>query len=842
MSAQQIASLLDRARSLVHRLWPTCVLLLATTAQAGTNEWSSMGLQGGTVYDLAFHPTTPATMYAAAPNGFYRSTDSGATWQQASTSTTYYLRPSAFAVTPARPDHLYIALRDGWALRSVDRGSTLAYATPLNEPGQLSSWSIAASLDGSAIYYGIDASVYRSTDQGTTRQLRGTLPLPGGTVIWQLQVDRNDPQTVYAAAFGGIYRSTDGAISWQPFFVPADTNVDGVWGMAVDPQNASRIWLATNTSLRVTANDGSTWNSVLEQLVSDIDIDPSDPNVVYASLLDGAVMRTIDGGASWTSLVVPQRAQLGRPKLAIVPNQSQRLYLYGLTGIFSSNDAGATWQRADTGIDATSPRGFSQNTAGSQPVYFPIAEYGIGLVRSDGTEVDVLLSPPLSFVAGAHPPDVTAVIAGGDQTRNLVAAFGRQYLGFSTNFGSNWTRATAGPPAGLQINALERALTGSRTVYAATSAGIYRSEDDGDQWIASSTGLPANTAVGSIVVTRNPMVLFAGLNDPPAATNSVYRSTDGGINWAPAAGELHKRLVGALVADPNDEQILMVGTEEGAFRTTNGGASWTTVQMYPAQATGPVSSIAIDPLDSRIVYFGDVGEIGRVFRSVDSGATFQNLMPDYYITGTAVSLLIRSEQPDRIIAAMESNGVREFSISPDLQVTAGPNGSVASGGQASFTFAVTNRGPFDATSIRLEAQLTGAATGISATSSNGSCTVTASSITCNTDVLRKDATVTVNLSGTPSAPGTLRADATVSARQPDSVSSNNIASSTLTVTSASAPSAGGGGGGGGGAISGFLLWVLALLCLQKCATQVPQNVRSTPSPGPGGCSNSPQPG
>jgi photosystem II stability/assembly factor-like uncharacterized protein len=832
MSAPQIPSPQDSGHSFVHRLWPTLLLLLAASAQAGTNEWSSMGLQGGTIYDLAFHPTTPATMYAAAPNGFYRSTDSGATWQQASTPTGYYLRPSALAVAPGNPDHLYVAIRDGEALRSVDRGSTLARASILNVPGQHSSLSIAASVDGSAIYYGIDSNVYRSTDQGATRQLRGALPLPAFAVIGQLLVDRNEPQTVYATAFVGVYRSTDGAASWQPFFLPTDTSLDGVWWMAVDSQNASRIWLATNTSLRVTVDGGSTWNSVLEHTVSDIDIDPANPNVVYASLLDGAVMRTIDGGVSWTSLVVPQRAQLGRPKLAIVPNQSQRLYLFGSTGIFSSNDAGATWQRADAGIDATSPRGFSQHTAGAQPVYFPIAEYGIGLVRSDGTEVDVLLSPPLSFVAGAHPPNVSAVIAGGDQSRNLVAAFSRQYLGFSTNHGGQWTRASAGPPDGLQINALARALTGSRTVYAATSAGMYRSEDDGDHWVASSTGLPADSAVRLIEVTRNPMILFAAVNDLPGGTDSIYKSMDGGINWASAAGELHKRYVSALVADPNDEQILIVGTNEGAFRTVDGAASWTTLQMYPAQATGPVSAIAIDPLDSRIIYFGDLGEVGRVFRSVDAGATFQNLMADYYIGGTAVSLLIRAEQPDRIIASMDGNGVREFSISPDLQVAAAPNGSVAAGTQASFTFTVTNRGPFDATSIRLEAQLGGAATGISATSSNGSCTVVASSITCNADVLRKDATLTVNLLATPSAPGSLRADATVSARQPDFSTSNNSASSTHTVTSASVPSTGGGGNGGGGAVSGYLLWVLALLCLHRVlpVRRTPPCRRTHPSP------------
>ena len=259
MSAEQIAS---------PRLWPTLVLLLAASAQAGTNEWTSMGLQGGTVYDLAFHPTTPATMYAAAPNGFYRSTDSGATWQQASTPTSYYLRPSALAVTPGNPDHLYVANLDGEALRSVDRGSTLARAASLNLLEQLWSSSIAASLDGSAIYYGVKTRVYRSTDHGVTRQLRSTLPLPEYAVIGQLHVDRNDPQTVYAAAYGGVYRSTDGAASWQSLFLTTDPNLGGVWWIAVDPQNALRIWLATNTSLLVTVDGGSTWNSALAHSVS----------------------------------------------------------------------------------------------------------------------------------------------------------------------------------------------------------------------------------------------------------------------------------------------------------------------------------------------------------------------------------------------------------------------------------------------------------------------------------------------------------------------------------------------------------------------------------------------
>ena len=158
-------------------------------------------------------------------------------------------------------------------------------------------------------------------------------------------------------------------------------------------------------------------------------------------------------------------------------------------------------------------------------------------------------------------------------------------------------------------------MTGSRTVYAATSGGMYRSEDDGDHWVASSTGLPADTAVGSIVVTRNPMILFAAVNDLPNGSVQLYPSTDASSTRHLPRAFCTGPHVSTLVADPNDERILIVGTSEGAFRTVDGGASWTTLQMYPTLATGAVMSIAIDPLDSRIIYFGDLAEIGRVFRS-----------------------------------------------------------------------------------------------------------------------------------------------------------------------------------------------------------------------------------
>jgi photosystem II stability/assembly factor-like uncharacterized protein len=798
--------------------WAFCLLAIFATvhsaaAVAGTNTWTSMGLQGGRVYDLAFHATTPSTMYAVAPNGFYRSTDSGATWQQTiSTPNSFYFLPSALAVTPANPDHVYIGMGDGGAVRSVDRGTTLSGPIGPLLQGQSSTWGVAAARDGSVIYYAVNGSVYRSTDQGTSRQLRGAVPTDG--LIAQIGVDPSDSQVVYASHYGGFYRSMDGAVTWQTMFVPTNLGVDGVWGFAIDPQDASRIWLATEGSLRVSVNGGSTWTAVLNQMVSDIDIDPATPNVVYASLLDGAVMRSADGGTSWTSLPVPQRATMGRPRLAIVPGQSNHLYVFGTTGIFSSSDAGSTWLRADAGIDATSPGRFSRTTAMAERVYFPIAEYGIGALRSDGSMAEVLFSPSLSFVAGVHPPHVIAVAAGGDQSRELVALLDWQTIAFSGDHGSNWSLASA-PPAQVQIRDLKRA--GSRTFYAATTGGVYRSEDGGDHWI-TSTGLPSSADVTSLVVTADPMIVFATITEQTAAgAGTLYRSADAGVTWAPTPGQVSGTALGSLIAHPNDVQVLFLGSAAGAFKTSDGGTTWNALQSEPEYVARVASPVAIDPVDPKILYFADFSMTSsRVFRSVDAGATFQNLMPDYFTGGRVVSMLIDAAQPDRLIASMESGGVREFSVSPDLRVLIAPPASAIQGRQATLTLMLTNFGPFDATAVRLEAQLLDEPTGVSATSGDGNCTVAANSLTCSTDVLRKDATMTVVLLATPTALGTFRVNATAGARQPDAVTANNSVSSVVTTVSATSPNGptGGGGGGGGGVMSGReILALLALLAL-----------------------------
>jgi uncharacterized repeat protein (TIGR01451 family) len=293
-----------------------------------------------------------------------------------------------------------------------------------------------------------------------------------------------------------------------------------------------------------------------------------------------------------------------------------------------------------------------------------------------------------------------------------------------------------------------------------------------------------------------------------AAVGEVYKSSDGGMTWAPTPGALQKRGAQILVPYPQDAQALIVGTNEGAFRTRDGGATWQPLELFPGVTSSPTSGIVIDPRDPAILYVDTAGIAGNMVRSVDGGASFQRIMPDYYKSPSAHSLAIIPTQPNTVLAALAGGGVKELTIAPDLEVSiAAPAATSPVNTPTELTITVRNRGPFDATAVRLEAQLPDAPTGLAATTTAGSCLVAQASVACTAEIVRRDASVTVRVTATPTAAGAFRLNANVSGAQPDASTGNNSAAASTSVVIPSPPR---GGGGGGGASSLLLLLLLAL--------------------------------
>ena len=232
----------------------------------------------------------------------------------------------------------------------------------------------------------VDGGVWRSNDYGRTWH-----PIfdhePTGS-IGAIAVAPSDPNIIYVgsgeglhrpdlATGDGMYKSTDGGQTWTRIGL---TGTQQIANVAVDPDNPNRVFVAAlghpygpnpQRGIFLSTNGGRTWTKVLYKNAytggSDVEIDPQNPNIVYASLwqaqeapwengafggTDGGLFKSTDGGQTWTKLTngLPKNTQ--QVDIAIAPSNPSRLYATVAIGnpieIFRSDDAGASWYRVTT--------------------------------------------------------------------------------------------------------------------------------------------------------------------------------------------------------------------------------------------------------------------------------------------------------------------------------------------------------------------------------------------------------------------------------------------------------------------------------------------------------------
>ena len=161
----------------------------------------------------------------------------------------------------------------------------------------------------------------------------------------------------------------------------------------------------------------------------------------------------------------------------------------------------------------------------------------------------------------------------------------------------------------------------------------YKSTDGGEHW--SRTNLPGGQDILGIRATaidpdRPDTLYVANLN-----TESVYKTMDGGQSWTTV---LEVEQAVALAIDPNNTQVLYVGTREGKLhKSEDGGRTWTDL-LADKELDIIVSEIEINPVNSDEVYLGSgawwhISETGRyancpadkgIYKSPDGGRTWEH--------------------------------------------------------------------------------------------------------------------------------------------------------------------------------------------------------------------------
>ena len=249
-------------------------------------------------------------------------------------------RVMSIAVNPKQTNEFYVGVASGGVWKTVNDGTT---------------WTPVFSNEGS---YSVGWVALDPNDS---------------SVVWVGSGESNSQRSV---SYGdGIYRSVDGGKNWENLGLKKSEHIGRV---VIDPRDSKVVYVSAEGPLwgpggdrgvYKTVDGGKTWKAVLtiseNTGVNDIAIDPSNPDILYASayqrrrhvftLIDGgpesAIYKSTDAGATWNKLKsgLPT-VEMGRIGLAVSPADPNVVYAAveaadGKGGIFRSEDKGANWER-----------------------------------------------------------------------------------------------------------------------------------------------------------------------------------------------------------------------------------------------------------------------------------------------------------------------------------------------------------------------------------------------------------------------------------------------------------------------------------------------------------------
>jgi photosystem II stability/assembly factor-like uncharacterized protein len=315
---------------------------------------------------------------------------------------------------------------------------------------------------------------------------------------------------------------------------------------------------------------GRTWTPLFDEQptgsIGDIAVAPSNPDIIYVGSGEGlqrpdlsvgdGIYKSTDGGATWRNTGLRDAQQIG--SIIIDPRNPDRVFVAALghpygpneeRGVFRSTDGGATWQKV--------------------------------LYRDENTcAIQLAFDPKNADIIYA---DLWEARQGPWENAAWQGAGSGLYK--STDGGATWRQLTRGLPTvqqGLGRIGFAIAPSDGMRIYACVDApqlgGLYRSDDAGENWQRINPD-PRLWGRGSDfaevkVHPRNPDIVFIG-------NIASYKSTDGGKTFtafkgAPGGDDYHR-----IWINPDNPDILLFATDQGAIITVNGGRTWSSWYNQP---------------------------------------------------------------------------------------------------------------------------------------------------------------------------------------------------------------------------------------------------------------------
>jgi photosystem II stability/assembly factor-like uncharacterized protein len=547
-----------------------------------------------------------------------------------------------------------------------------------------------ASSRPSVFYIGqVDGGVWKTDDYGRTwAPIFDDQPTQS---IGAIAVAPSAPDTIYVgtgeglhrpdlSVGDGVYRSRDGGKTWAHVGL---TDAQQIPRIVVDPKNPDRVFAAVlghpygpseQRGVFRSLDGGQTWQKVLYKDpntgASDLEIDPQNPNILYAALWEsrlgpwedgndyegtgGGLYKSTDGGTTWKPLKTGLPANTTQLDLAIAPSKPSRLYVtlattdhadYGSgkgNGFYRSDDAGATWTAVTTDERPAMKIGGGDLMVPVVDPKNPDVVYVASIVAmksADGGKT-------WTWLRGAPGGDDYQDLWINGNDPNIIALVSDQGAVITVNRGATWSSWLNQPTAqlyhvGVTADVPYQVCSGQQE-----SGSVCIASRGNDGAIGARDWHPVGVIEYGYVEPdpKHPDIVYgAGRNAVTRYTRSTGQAQD--VTPIPVRGAYRVERTQPIVFSPVDPGLLYYAAS-ALFASRDGGQHWQTLSPdlgHPqpgvpatlgafgtadagaARQRGAIYALAPSHRTTRTIWAGT--DDGKLWRTADAGARWADITP-----------------------------------------------------------------------------------------------------------------------------------------------------------------------------------------------------------------------
>lgn len=639
-------------------------------ARANAVSWFPLGPYGGDARSIAADPHDSKHLYLGTETGWiYQSRDGGSSWTRITQiDGNNDLVIDHISIDPAATDHMILSAfalnRPGGGLYVSDDGGKHWAKVPEMNGQSVRSLTRAVS-DPNILVAGTLQGVYRTKDNGKHWEL---ISPAGSTEIHEIEsiaIDPKDPNIIYAGTWHLPWKTVDGGAHWQNIKQGIIDDSD-VFSIVIDPTNPSIVFASACSGIYKSMNAGLLFKGGVTinkgqgipasaRRTRKLKLDPVHPTTVYAGTTQG-LYKSTDGGSTWVRMTGDDVIV---NDVYVDPNQPQHILLAtDRGGVLRSEDSGVSFQPSNDGFTLRQVVAFAADQRDPAQLYVGVVndkEVGGVFASSDGGVkwrqtssglggrdiYSLTMTPDDTLLAGTSHGVFRMANGIWTAASDLVPPPAPPAKKPAAKKGATAHARPAPPPhktepkgpSPLSSAAVYALTSGSQGIYAGTSAGLWRSTDGAQGW--TEMQVPQLTD-GRHIASHEQMVVAASLTGAALSEN-------GGESWTSIMPPPTLTQIGALAIDGLGN--IWIGGPEGAFYSTDRGASWKTLRnLFVRQVDG----IYYDATNKRVLVASASGTVG-----------FAASLPDYRVSYWETGWALRFLRPvgDHLVGATLFDGV-----------------------------------------------------------------------------------------------------------------------------------------------------------------------------------------